>query len=706
MAKLYWVSNLGHPCIKVLTLRTDTIDHLLDHAKISHPNEGYRPPQNADGSENGPVDPFSSENEDDLLGDTAQIESGIDLSLLVEQVVETAFAGHDYLRTAQVIPGLDQGVTGQFIPSANGASLTQKVDGTLDKSGAGSTRQVAVQVILDIQTTVDCHWVLKTEAGAWNRLLLNLVNNSLKYTQKGFVKVTLETTSMPGSNDEQMQQVTLTVADSGIGMGADFIQNQLFTPFAQENPLAPGTGLGMSLVRNIVHKMGGSINVDSVKNIGTMVQVVIPNLARSVSRRSTDEQAELRAKIIERSNTHLNFFGLNTQDTSPHPKDPRDADNAPFLFKESFRRLCRDWYGIDLSFSVEPEPADMYIITSQSAHDYRAKVGAMQHGHAAVLTDKPLLILCDATSVARRMTNPQVFAALSRFTEYVPQPCGPRKLMNVLNSCFERMEAGEQDYASQESTEPGSPTLEGDRSVRKSLAHILQQRPELVTEQSLLGVDEVALTSTETFGGLAYRPQVGGIDTPMGGNHSADEKPAGPGVSNASDTSLAEQQNRPSLLLVEDNAVNMQLLVAYARKNKHNYAVATNGLEALEVYKAGLNTPTKAPNPSPQSPIQQSPDMSSTSTLPQSFDFVFMDISMPVMDGLESTRQIREFERKEGAWPANIIALTALASSGARQEAYLSGIDEFFTKPIRLKELTEILKKDGKSRKSMSPRVD
>lgn len=64
---------------------------------------------------------------------------------------------------------------------------------------------------------------------------------------------------------------------------------------------------------------------------------------------------------------------------------------------------------------------------------------------------------------------------------------------------------------------------------------------------------------------------------------------------------------------------------------------------------------------------------------------------MPVMDGLEATRKIREFELEEGIKPAMIIALTGLGSASAQQEAFASGVDLFLTKPVRLKELVKIL---------------
>lgn len=80
---------------------------------------------------------------------------------------------------------------------------------------------------------------------------------------------------------------------------------------------------------------------------------------------------------------------------------------------------------------------------------------------------------------------------------------------------------------------------------------------------------------------------------------------------------------------------------------------------------------------------------------------------MPVMDGIESASQMRQFERNNCLPTTTIIALTGLASSAVQQEAFATGIDLFLTKPVRLKELQRILenseKNSGSSSSSPSP---
>jgi CheY-like chemotaxis protein len=139
-------------------------------------------------------------------------------------------------------------------------------------------------------------------------------------------------------------------------------------------------------------------------------------------------------------------------------------------------------------------------------------------------------------------------------------------------------------------------------------------------------------------------------------------------------------QNYPRLLLVEDNNINLNLLRMYMRKRQYDIVdEAENGLEAVRKFtSAGGNG--------------------------GGYDIVFMDISMPVLDGFGATREIRQFEkargegegegRKEGGkgkGPALIIALTGLASSKDQAEAAECGIDLFMTKPVALKEVGKLL---------------
>jgi CheY-like chemotaxis protein len=114
------------------------------------------------------------------------------------------------------------------------------------------------------------------------------------------------------------------------------------------------------------------------------------------------------------------------------------------------------------------------------------------------------------------------------------------------------------------------------------------------------------------------------------------------------------------VLLVEDNAVNQKVATRLLEKRGHQVAVTSNGREAL----AALEKDT--------------------------YDVVLMDMQMPEMDGFEATRTIRAME-KGTALHQQIIALTAHALTSDRERCMEAGTDDYLTKPIRPRELDELL---------------
>lgn len=108
------------------------------------------------------------------------------------------------------------------------------------------------------------------------QIFLNLITNSIKYNRKnGSVECYL---TEEKESDERVL-IDVTIKDTGIGMSEAFLRN-IFQPFVQADQGArsqyKGTGLGMAIVKELLERMGGTIQIDSVENQGTTIHVVIP----------------------------------------------------------------------------------------------------------------------------------------------------------------------------------------------------------------------------------------------------------------------------------------------------------------------------------------------------------------------------------------------------------------------------------------------
>ena len=117
------------------------------------------------------------------------------------------------------------------------------------------------------------------------------------------------------------------------------------------------------------------------------------------------------------------------------------------------------------------------------------------------------------------------------------------------------------------------------------------------------------------------------------------------------------------VLIAEDNIINQKLIRHILEESGLTVDLANNGLEAFEKRRNN------------------------------EYDLVFMDIQMPVMDGIETTHEILDYEDDEGVSHVPIIALTANALKGDRERFMSEGLDEYISKPLETSELLAVLNK-------------
>ncbi len=116
------------------------------------------------------------------------------------------------------------------------------------------------------------------------------------------------------------------------------------------------------------------------------------------------------------------------------------------------------------------------------------------------------------------------------------------------------------------------------------------------------------------------------------------------------------------ILLAEDNITNQKLAVAILQKQGNHVTVAGDGRQAVDYFER------------------------------ESFDLVLMDMQMPELDGLEATAAIRKIEERTGTH-VPIIALTANAMIGDREQCLKSGMDDYLSKPLRADDLFTMIQR-------------
>ncbi len=126
-----------------------------------------------------------------------------------------------------------------------------------------------------------------------------------------------------------------------------------------------------------------------------------------------------------------------------------------------------------------------------------------------------------------------------------------------------------------------------------------------------------------------------------------------------------KKENDLKILLVEDNTLNQQLTTGILNNKGYVVDIADNGKQGLDLYKQN------------------------------NYDIILMDVQMPVMDGIQATRLIREYESRNNFKKAKIIAVTAYSREGERQKLFEAGMDQYLSKPFKAIELIDIIEKNN-----------
>ncbi|KAL8730215.1 MAG: hypothetical protein Q9166_004192 [cf. Caloplaca sp. 2 TL-2023] len=711
----------------------DTIEHILDFSKINSFERNWRnarkPKAGSRASNNEAARRALAKEAPPLMS----IYAVTDVAAIVEEVVEGVYAGQIYRDYGSAdITDVSAGQRGKTadrgLPMANNSLL-----------GGSSQQKNAknIEVILDIAQDDYC---FVTQPGALRRVVMNIFGNSLKYTSAGKIVVRLKLDAPENQEDGKGKAkiLDITITDTGRGISTDYLRTSLYTPFSQEDVLANGTGLGLSIVRSILSMLEGTIDIKSQVGHGTEVQIRIPlnreagtdtAVSTPSSVGSPDKLQDNSISILQTEHPSKKVSVYNS-----HVDDPTDE-----LATETNRMAS--YYVVNwLKLTIEPKPlqkpTDVIVVEEGRLPDLLKR---LKPGPAIV-------VLCSKTH--RLQVAESVYRGA---IEFLSTPFGPYKLAKAIRLSLEKADDVSKGLTPQPMSTTDSPQMSEAETIIPEYESVTletdnEETPIYVQTNGVVtasqstnarmalgssssgastesrrdfpfpsqGSDKSGATSPRSphlnfgdiFGQPARRPKLssrktepvfrpayritstltpqGALATSDARSNSKDAMSPAPTTNNElmekttpkeptpeSKNESGAERRSPMLLLVDDNKINLRLLETFMRKRKYKFVdSAMDGKLALEAAERH----------------------------PEGYDIIFMDLSMPVMNGFECTRAIRDFERtrdptKYARTPkaALIIALTGLASGRDHGEAFACGVDLYMTKPVSFKEVGRLL---------------
>jgi CheY-like chemotaxis protein len=448
---------------------------------------------------------------------------------------------------------------------------------------------------------------VKGDATKVRQVLLNLMDNAVKFTHQGEVELSLE------KEEETKEHIKLhaKVRDTGIGIPQDKLKS-IFQMFQQADGSTTrkfgGTGLGLSICKGISRAMAGDAWADSLT--GRELRHAQSTSGGPGSIFHFTARFKKSDKLPRGTSHHLSLAGKKVMivDKNQHSRGilnhlfrAAGARVTALSGAENVQETLLDALNTGDAFAICILDIHMPVI---NGYDLARMVRQNEK-----LTAIPLVAL---------ETFPMVGAKQSReagFNGFLAKPVRRRKLLGMVEEL-----------------------LAGKDKKRGSCLHN---------------------TTDVIAAGRAALPN----------EHFTMKK-------------TVEASTR--ILLVEDNVVNQKLAVTMLSKAGCQVETASNGIEAITMYKLSAGE-----EGSGSAEASHANDGTKENG---SYNLIFMDVQMPVMDGLTATREIRRWEHERG-FHIPVIAMTANAMEGDREKCLEAGMDDYIAKPIRREDVFALVEK-------------
>lgn len=364
----------------------------------------------------------------------------------------------------------------------------------------------------------------------------NLLGNCLKFTGTDMcVRVSLEADA---------ETVKLSFIDAGRGMTSDFVKHNLLVPFAQQDPLDTGTGLGLALVQSAVQALGGETKIDTDESRGTEVSVILPR-----SRLAGDEDTLVFASHVA-SMTTRDVSSLQARLFAParwHREDDLRHQRCIESLNSSLGRTLQSWLEMDFGvWNGQELPDVMFVLYS----DLEKLEAITKHGFSTMHK----VVLCSDLHAEKSVqkSKPGVYST-------IVGPITSSRVCAAILSRIENVENGDSAY--------------------------LNPRNGSIAGSSTNGVDENREENDSTATSIDHQTGgalVGQVD--------------GPAELHLPDRTVAkapEPPTEPRFLLVDDNNINLKVIGMYAKKcSKRPSASAGGGQEAIDAFKLASLAPS------------------------------------------------------------------------------------------------------------------
>ncbi|KAM0345853.1 hypothetical protein ACHAPU_006207 [Fusarium lateritium] len=393
-------TNVAHTIETCSRTLLDTIDHLLDYSRVN---------SFADSKSNQSI-----KSPTQYLGKKILVSDNL-VDVLVEDVVESVFAGFNFQHKS-----INQHASRRQQPKAsksshhhdNSAIVASDYHQAVDQLSSGFTQPIestfsfgTITVILSLDAA--CDWLFRFHVGAVRRIVMNIVGNALKYTPDGTITVSLtqQVSSVRRRRPEKV--VCFAVKDTGTGIGQDFLQRGVFRSFSQENDLSPGTGIGLSLVKQIVKQFGGQISIQSQVGVGTTVTVLLP-----LERPRLPEIASNFSGARDRFNDQVkDLAGLRVRIMS----GSTHSSTSGSALRNTLNQICKDWLKLELLAEDDNSRKPDLMLWTQDVLPTLSQ-------YTDSLAQIPNVVICQDAFAAYERTRDSSEASWKGVFEFVSQP--------------------------------------------------------------------------------------------------------------------------------------------------------------------------------------------------------------------------------------------------------------------------------------------